>query len=114
VRNAQSRIDPLDLAPVREFFAGPIGHHSAALEAILSILRAGPVEGKYCLITIEPHAAWVVARMSGVRGIPPVPEKDPVFHSIEDAERHIFRLRWEAETGCNLPDDVTLHAESPA
>jgi hypothetical protein len=110
--NAQSRIDPRDLSPVREFWARPIGHHSAALEAVLSILRAGPVAGKYCLITIEPHASWSVGRISGIRGVPPSCEEGPVFHSIEDAERHVFRLRWEAETGCALPDESVLQVEA--
>jgi hypothetical protein len=110
LRNARSRIDPLDLAPVREFWARPIGHHSAALQSVLAILRAGPIAGKLCLLTIEPHAAWAIGRMSGRRGIAPAREEGPLFHSIEDAERHIFRLRWEAETGCSLPDDSILHA----
>ncbi len=109
MKNASGRIDPLDLSPVREFWAQPIGHHSAELEAMLSILRGGPVAGKYCLMTIEPHAAWAVGRISGIRGIPPAREEGPLFHSIEDAERHVFRLRWEAETGCSLPDDELLH-----
>jgi hypothetical protein len=113
VRNARGRIDPLDLSPVREFWARPIGHHSPKLEAVLSILRGGPVAGKYCLMTIEPHAAWAVGRMSGIRGIPPALQEGPVFDSIEDAERHVFRLRWEEETGCSLPDDKFLRAAPP-
>ncbi len=104
------RIDPANLAPVREFWARPIGHHSADLEAVLSILRAGPVAGKYCLIILQPHAAWTIGRISGVRGIPPAYGTAPIFHSIEAAERHIFRLRWEAATGSALPDDEALCA----
>ncbi len=103
-------IDPTNLAPVREFWARPIGHHSAELEAVLSILRAGPVAGKFCLIILEPHAAWTIGRISGIRGVAPAYGDAPVFNSIETAERHIFRLRWEAATGCALPGDEALHA----
>jgi hypothetical protein len=103
-------IDPTNLAPVREFWALPIGHHSAELEAVLSILRAGPVAGKYCLIILKPHAAWTIGRISGIRGIPPAYADAPVFHSIAAAERCVFRLRWEAATGCALPSDEALLA----
>jgi len=103
-------IDPTNLAPVREFWARPIGHHSAELEAVLSILRAGPVAGKYCLIILEPHTTWTIGRISGVRGIAPAYGDAPVFHSIEVAERHIFRLRWQAATGSALHDEEALRA----
>jgi hypothetical protein len=114
MRNAATRIDPLRLDPVREFWARPIGHHSAELEAVLSILRSGPVAGKYCLICLRPHAEWAIGRISGVRGIAPVRVDGPVFNSIEDAERYVFRLRWEAETGFALPEDDVLRRESAA
>jgi len=111
VRNAPTRIDPTQLEPVREFWARPIGHHSAALEAVLSVLRSAPVAGKHCLICVLPHREWGLGRLSGVRGIPPARIDGPRFTSIDDAERYIFRLRWEAETGCTLPDDAELRAE---
>ena len=103
-RATPPRIDASRLAPVREFFAKPIGHHSPELDAILDILRAGPVGGKFCLICTSPHSAWMIGRMSDVRGTPPVVEDNRVFLSIDDAERAIFRLRWQAETGQVLDD----------
>lgn len=114
MRNAVTRIDPSDLSLVREFWARPIGDHSAKLEAVLSVLRAGQVAGKYCLITVTPHTTWAIGRISGVRGIAPARLDGPVFHSIADAERHVFRLRWEAETGCTLPGDEFLRAQHAA
>ena len=101
----RSRIDPAQLGPVREFFSKPIGHHSPELDAILSLLRGGPVAGKYCLICTRPHREWVIGRLGGERNIPPTIEDNRVFHSIEDAERAIFRLRWLAETGVPLDED---------
>jgi len=82
----------LDL--VREFRACPIGHHSPALARILSHLRAGPMQGKYCLICIRPHREWVIARLSGVRGTAPVVQDNRVFSSVEEAEWEVFKLRW--------------------
>lgn len=101
----QLRVDPARLAPVREFMARPIGQHGAELDALLDVLRGGPVAGKLCLICTQPHQEWVIGRMSGERNIPPIIEDNRVFRSIEDAERAIFRLRWQAETGVALPDD---------
>jgi len=114
MRNRATRIDPTRLDPVREFWVRPIGHHSAALEAVLNILRSGPVAGKYCLICLKPHAQWAIGRISGVRGVPPARIDGPVFTTIEDAERHVFRLRWEAETGYALPHDEALWSEGGA
>lgn len=84
----------LDL--VREFRACPIGHHSAELSRVLSHLRAGAMDGKYCIICIRPHANWVIGRLSGVRGEAPVVQDNRVFTSIEDAEWEIFKLRCRA------------------
>jgi len=103
------RIDPVahkNLA--REFRDHPIGQHSAALEQVLNLLRAGPVRDKYCLICIEPHARWMLARLSGVRGMPPVPVENRMFTSLEDAEWQIFRLRWQDATGVELRDEDLL------
>ncbi len=100
------RIDPTRLEPVREFLATPIGPHGAELDAILSVLRAGPVAGKYCLICVEPHRRWVIGRLSGVRGEAPRVADNRVFHNLEDAERAVFRLRWTAETGVALDEGL--------
>jgi hypothetical protein len=105
-RTRPPRIDPFRLAPVREFRARPIGHHSAELTAMLAILRAGDVRGKYCLVCIRPHAEWMIARLSGVRGIAPVVEDNRAFHSIEEAEWEVFKLRWAQECGAALDEDA--------
>ena len=101
-----SRFDPSQLDAVREFRANPIGHHSKALEAILSILRSGPVAGKLCLICVKPHEEWVIGRLSGLRGVAPVVTDNRVFHSIEAAEWEVFKLRWAAECGHALDEDA--------
>jgi hypothetical protein len=105
-RARPSRIDPSRLAHVREFRARPIGHHSAELTALLGILRAGGVKGKYCLVCIRPHAKWMIARLSGRYGIAPTVEDNRVFHSIEEAEWEVFKLRWAQECGAALDEDA--------
>jgi hypothetical protein len=99
-------IDPSRLELVREFRARPIGHHSAELTAMLAILRSGAVTGKYCLICTRPHEEWVIARMSGVRGVAPVVEDNRVFRSVEEAEWEVFKLRWTEECGVTLDEDA--------
>ncbi len=83
--------DWIDL--VREFYARPIGHHSPALARLLSHLRAGAIEGKYCLICTEPHRSWVIGRLSAQRGVAPALDDNRIFPSIEEAEWAVFKLR---------------------
>jgi hypothetical protein len=98
-------IDTNALHLAREFKANPIGHHSAALEQLLSLLRSGPVAGKYCLVCLTPHRSWCLARLSGIRGVPPALEADTTFSSVEAAEWEVFKRRWEAASGQPLPDE---------
>ncbi len=105
-RRTASRIEPSRLAPVREFLADPIGRHSPELDAILSILRAGPIGGKCCVICTIPHREWRIGRLTGQRNQPPIVEDNRIFHSIEDVERAIFKLRWLAETGVPLDEEM--------
>jgi len=100
------RIDPDRLAPLREFRANPIGRHGPELRAILSLLRSGDVAGKYCLICVEPHAEWVIGRLSGRRGVAPTLADNRVFRSIEEAEWAVFKLRWHEAFGRAVDEDA--------
>ena len=62
-----------------EFRAKPIGHHSPALQTVLG-------------------------QLTGQRGEPIRLLEDQVFRSIDDAERHVFKLRWKKHTGQELAD----------
>jgi hypothetical protein len=105
-RAPSPRIDPARLDLVREFRANPIGRHSADLDAALSLLRSGDVAGKYCLICLKPHAEWVIGRLSGRRGEGMTVEDNRVFHSVEDAEWAVFKLRWAAACGVAIDEDA--------
>jgi hypothetical protein len=94
----------LDLA--REFRAAPLGRHSGELYALLNVLRAGAVAGKYCLICVEPHRRWVIGRMSGQRGVAPAVSDNRIFERLEDAEWAVFKLRWAEVNGAPLDEDL--------
>ena len=91
-----------DLYVVDEFMAKPIGHHSPDLQRVLNTLRGADVKGKHCLVCTKPGREWRLAQLSGVRG-KPVKMLNKTFDNIEDAERHVFRLRWKQHTGKALP-----------
>ena len=102
----EAPLDPRRLDAVREFRANPIGRHSAELDTILSRLRSGEVAGKYCLICTRPHAEWVIGRLGAARGEPITVADNRVFHSIEDAEWAVFKLRWQAAYGFAIDEDA--------
>lgn len=76
---------------VEEFLAAPFGEHSPALRRLLLQLRSLPARGKHVLVEVEPFRQWRLARLAGPGE--PVELLDAVFASLEDAERHVFRLR---------------------
>ena len=62
--------------------------------------------GKYVVVTTKPYAEWTLAQLPGARNTPMIMHPDQVFTSIDDAERAIFRLRWEAATGEKLAGET--------
>jgi hypothetical protein len=86
-----------DLA--REFMANPMGPHGAALQRIVTRMRDTGPEGHYVLVTLVPYREWGLARLSGKRGVDLTLIEDQIFTSREDAERSVFKLRWELITG---------------
>lgn len=84
---------------IEEFLRQPFGHHSGDLQRLLNALRGGPVKDRYVLICTKPHREWVLGQLSGVRGEPVRVLADYVYTSAEDAERAVFKLRWEQWTG---------------
>ena len=87
----------VDLA--REFIENPWGPHSAELQRILNVMRAAPVAGKHVILMSEPYRRWSVAHLTGVRGESAERIEGLSFDNPEDAERAVFRLRWEEHTG---------------
>jgi len=103
---AASPFGAASLDAVRAFRADPLGPHGPELARIVSLLRCGDVAGKYCLICVKPHAEWMIGRMSGQRGVPPVIDGNRVFTSLEAAEWAVFKLRWQAACGTAIDEDA--------
>lgn len=87
-----------------EYCRTPIGAHSPNLQFVLQHFRMAPCAGKYVLVAIEPHRRWKLAKLTGRRG-DPVRLEDTEFTDLADAERHVFRLRWQALTGVTLGEN---------
>ena len=98
------QIQPEEAHLAREFKAAPIGKHSPELQRILNVFRGEAMKDKYVLICTEPHKRWVLAQLTGVRGRNPKVLHNQVFTSIEDAEWHVFKLRWKKYTRQDLPE----------
>ena len=95
------RIDPAKEHLAAEFMANPLGHRSPELQRVLWIMRGGEVKGKYALVCTKPYREWTLARL-GAKGRPLKLVTGRVYTSIEDAERDVFRLRWNQYTGHDL------------
>lgn len=102
------RINPDRLDLVEEFLHQPFGHHSAELQRLLNVLRDEPLNGKHILVRTNPGKEWAVAQLAGVPGQAVRLLPGQVYATAEDAERAVFKLRWEKMTGRKLdPDRVS-------
>jgi hypothetical protein len=99
---ARYEIDPERLDLALEFRRKPSGPYGPELSRLVHRMRWGAFPGRYLLLTLEPGKRWALAQMPNERG-----EKVRVFHdvqfdSLDDAEWHVFQLRWKAITGRDL------------
>jgi hypothetical protein len=99
-------IDPARLDLAREFKGRPYGRHSGELQRVLNRMRGGPNAGRYVIICTKRHREWVLARMGARPGEPPTTVSGFVFHSEEEAEWAVFKLRWHDLTGRELVIDA--------
>ncbi len=96
-------VDPKRRDLVAAFNANPRGPHSPELQRLANKLRFEPtMKGKYVVVCTKPHEEWTLAQLPGERGVPIRMHQDRVFTSLDDAERAIFKLRWEAHTSETL------------
>lgn len=90
----------------REFLAQPLGHHSPNLLRLLRRLRAEPIPGKHALLG-PVGGRWLLVRCTGDRAMPVELVAGVSFTDPLEAERHVFRLRWQAAFGTPLPEPET-------
>jgi hypothetical protein len=94
----------LDLAA--EFRASPLGEHSPDLQYLLHLMRTPKDEPFHVLFNESPGERWRLAVMQP--GAPCAPTlMEQTFTSLEQAEWHVFKLRWARLAGEDLalPDD---------
>jgi hypothetical protein len=98
-------IDPRRTDLAREFKARPFGEHSPDLQYLLNLMRR-PDRGTpfHVLVMTEPDRRWTLAVMAPGATAPPR-LTNTVFTSLEDAEWHVFKLRWKALAGEELAID---------
>jgi hypothetical protein len=97
------QINDADLRYAAEFKAQPLGYHSPGLQRVLNVMRGGPKAGKYVLVVREPFKRWSLGRLPASRGAPVQILDGWDFTNLEDAEWAVFKLRWKAHTGRDLP-----------
>ena len=90
----------LDLA--REFRAKPHGEHSPDLQYLLNIMRTPREEPFPVLLIEEAGARWTLA-MLAPGGREPPRRTNMVFTDLKEAEWHVFKMRWAALAGEELP-----------
>lgn len=90
----------LDLA--REFQASPWGEHSPDLQYLLLIMRRPGPDPFHVLIADRPGQRWTLALLEPGSKAPPR-RTNMVFTDLEAAEWHVFRQRWAALAGEELP-----------
>ena len=95
------KIADADRHVIEEFKKNPVGHHSPALQRVLNRMRGQPMADKFCLIIEEPYKKWRLAQTTGDRS-KPVKMLNKTFTSLDDAEWHVFKLRWKMYTGETL------------
>ncbi len=91
-------IDPKRIGLAAEFKARPYGEHSPDLQYLLNLMRKPRGEPFHVLVVTVPGEQWTLALMEP--GAPAPPKlTNTVFTSLEEAEWHVFKLRWQALTG---------------
>jgi len=92
-----SRRDLID-----EFRRAPIGRHSPDLRLLLNRMRMSEGANAYILVCTRPHQEWRLARKSTRRGGAVTLVAGHIFHTPEEAEWAVFKLRWQELTGESL------------
>lgn len=96
--------DPSRIDLAEEFKARPFGEHSPDLQYLLNLMRQPRAEPFPVLVLTAPGERWTLAYLEPGAVAPPR-LTNTVFTSLEAAEWHVFKLRWQALAGEELPID---------
>jgi len=78
---------------IAEHQRDPRGHHTDTLKRVLDYFRRSSALTPYVVICTKPFWEWRVARLSGVRGQPPVFIDEQTFKSEAEAIHAVFLKR---------------------
>lgn len=97
-----------------EFFRKPFGRHSEDLQSLLHAMRAAPILNKHFLFMAQTNNEWVLGR--NLTDSPPDPRLDwsTAFSDLEEAERHVFRVRWAEMFGEPIAEQIGTPAAASA
>ena len=70
-------------------------HEDPVLKRVLLRMRGESPKGKLVVICTEIEKAWRIARLSGIRGVPPEFVNDKVYDSEQAIQHDIFLMRLE-------------------
>ena len=98
-------IDPGRKDLVAEFRHRPVGRHSGDLRRMLNAMRNHPDLPPYILVCEQPQRRWRLALKTPGRCTPVELVDHPPFDDPLEAEWQVFRLRWKALFGEELPHD---------
>ncbi len=76
-----------------EYRANPFGEHSPDLQYLLNLMRRPTHESFHVLIVERPGDCWRLGIMTPGSNAPPKPT-NILFNTLEEAEWHVFSLRW--------------------
>ncbi|MCO5161787.1 MAG: hypothetical protein M9939_11660 [Mesorhizobium sp.] len=105
-KSAHYPIDPARLDLIEEFRRKPKGPHSAELLKVVHRMRWSGEGGRLGVTPVDPGRVWMLVELPAVRGGPIRRLPDYTFTSLEDAEWAVFKIRWEAITGCKIPSNL--------
>lgn len=97
-------IDPARVDLAEEFRRNPKGPHSAELMKVLHRMRWSGEGGRFVLVTLDPGRRWMLGRLPGARGVPVETFANRIYTDVNEAEWDVFRIRWKAITGRELPE----------
>lgn len=101
-------MDAIDAARkdlVEEFRARPVGRQSGDLRRLLNTMRRHPDLPPYVLVCTRPQREWRLATKPAGRGVKTTLLDHPPLTDPLEAEWQVFRLRWQALTGEELPHE---------
>lgn len=70
-------------------------HENPKLRRVLLRMRGESMAGKLIIVCTEVEKSWRIARLSGIRGVPPEFVDDRVFDDEQDAQHAIFLMRLD-------------------